>query len=142
MKKNFKSKIIILVIIIFIIIGFFSFHWLKPQNQKQIAYSPTTYYSIFLDNGQVYFGNIKEIEAQTLTINNVYYLQANQNLQDTQSKDKKQEVNTNLDLALVKLGKEIHGPKDEMSINREHVLFWEELRTDSKVVQAIKTYKQ
>lgn len=140
MNKFFRRKKIIFLVILLLIIGFLSFHWMKSQKQQQ--YSSSTYYGIFLDNGQVYFGNIKNIEENTLSITNVYYLRANQNLQNNQDKDKKQEVNTNLDVSLIKLGKEIHGPKDEMMINREHILLWEELRSDSKVVQAIKKYKQ
>ena len=39
---------------------------------------------------------------------------------------------------LVKLGAgEPHSPKDEMIINQDHILFWENLKVDSPVVKTI-----
>jgi hypothetical protein len=42
---------------------------------------------------------------------------------------------------IVKLGGELHGPTDEMRINRDTVLFIEDLKSDSKVVSAINQLK-
>ena len=42
----------------------------------------------------------------------------------------------------VNLYYELHGPEDRMYINREHVLFIEDLQPDSKVVQAIEAYQR
>ena len=41
---------------------------------------------------------------------------------------------------LIKLGNEIHGPLDSMLINRDHVVIIEDLKDDSRVVQAINDY--
>ena len=41
------------------------------------------------------------------------------------------------EFTLIKLGGELHGPKDQMTINRNQILFIEELKADSKVVTAI-----
>jgi len=43
---------------------------------------------------------------------------------------------------LLKLGNEVHGPEDQMEINREHVVFIEKLKTDGKVAKAIAAYKE
>lgn len=45
-------------------------------------------------------------------------------------------------LTLVKLGSELHGPIDSMTINKDHILFIEEMKEDSKVVQAIREYER
>lgn len=52
--------------------------------------------------------------------------------------------NSRLSMAniLVKLGDELHGPKDEMRINRDQVLLWENLKGDSKVTDAIKNHRK
>ena len=42
---------------------------------------------------------------------------------------------------LQKLGSELHGPEDQMVINRDQVQFWENLKDDGQVVKAITTYK-
>ncbi len=110
---------------------------LKLISPKTDVSSP--YYAVFLTNGQVYFGHIQKIDSLAVSLIDVYYLRANTNLQETPTKADNQE--TNVELSLVKLGKELHGPKGSMTINRTSVLFWEELKDTGKVVQAINTYK-
>ena len=44
-------------------------------------------------------------------------------------------------ISLIKLGNELHGPTDEMRITRSHILFIEDLKNDSAVVLAIKTFR-
>jgi hypothetical protein len=43
-------------------------------------------------------------------------------------------------LTLIKMGNEIHGPMDSMLINRSQVVLVEDLKNDSRVVQAINDY--
>lgn len=96
--------------------------------------------AVFLANGQVYFGHIEHgWSGKTVVLKDIYYLQVDQqeNLQPdkTNSSDESK-------LSLVKLGNELHGPVDKMEINRDQVLFVEELKSDSKVVSAINDYQK
>jgi len=88
--------------------------------------------AVFLTNGQAYFGHITRATPNWLTLRDVYYLQTNANVQPGTPGQP-----SFPDITLMKLGKELHGPEDEMRINRQHVLFIEELRNDSSVVQTI-----
>lgn len=90
------------------------------------------YYAVFLTNNQVYFGHLENQESQYVELSNIYYLQvAGQNLQQkTDETDKTK-------LELVKLGNELHGPEDRMSVNRDQILFIEKLKADSQVVKTI-----
>ena len=45
------------------------------------------------------------------------------------------------DVQLVKLGSEIHGPDDAMIINKDQLLFFENLKKDGKVTDSINKYK-
>lgn len=91
------------------------------------------YQAVFLSNGQVYFGHLeRNIGRDYLKLTNVYYLQLDQELQAGG-----EATETNPQFNLVKLGNEIHGPKDMMLINKDHVLFIEDLQEDSEVVQVI-----
>ena len=99
-----------------------------------------SYYAVFLTNGQVYFGHIKSIDPTTIALVDIFYLQANTNIQSSNTTPPKDNTN-NVQVSLIKLGNEIHGPTDMMMINRASVLFWEELKNDGKVVQSIKQYK-
>ncbi|OGJ01293.1 hypothetical protein A3G98_01560 [Candidatus Nomurabacteria bacterium RIFCSPLOWO2_12_FULL_37_8] len=93
------------------------------------------YSAVFLSNGQVYFGKIEENNSKEIILNNVFYLQNSDN-----SGTAGQSIQGSK-FTLIKLGNELHGPTDELFINKQNVLFYEYLRTDSQVVQSIKNYK-
>ena len=92
--------------------------------------------AVFLNGGQVYFGNIGSLNSKYLTLDNIYYLRVNQQVQPDQA-NKPAGAN---DISLVKLGCELHGPEDSMVINREQVIFWENLKTDGQVAKAVEEY--
>lgn len=91
--------------------------------------------AVFLTNGQVYFGQIKTINTQYLDLQDIYYL----NSQSSSGSNNSNSTPTSF--SLVKLGCELHGPQDEMVINRQQVSFWENLKTDGKVAKAIDQWK-
>lgn len=123
-----------LVLVIVVIVGLAIF--VKPAQTGQAAVKTNQYQAVFLTNGQVYFGKIKSITDDNLTLNDIYYLQVQQSVQpDAQ---KKADATDQQQLSLAKLGSELHGPEDTMYLSRDQILFWENLKEDSKVVQAIK----
>lgn len=90
--------------------------------------------AVFLTNGQVYFGKFSAGMGQYSTLKNIYYLQVQKAVQPADQAATDQKV------TLVKLGNELHGPQDEMKVNRDQILFYENLKKDGKVVQAIDKY--
>lgn len=95
------------------------------------------YQAVFLANGQVYFGKISGINNSYIKLTDIYYLQVQQAVQPAASDAADQPQ-----VSLAKLGNELHGPEDEMQINRDQVLFWENLKDDGKVAKAIKDNQQ
>jgi hypothetical protein len=93
--------------------------------------------ALFLTNGQVYFGKLSQLNGQDVKLTNIYYLQVQQTVQP---KDQSASSN-NQQVSLAKLGGELHGPEDVMYVNRDQVLFWENLKDNGKVVTAIKNYQ-
>lgn len=93
--------------------------------------------AVFLNGGQVYFGDINNLNSEYLSMSNIYYLRVNQQVQPNQSTTS---TGSN-DVSLVKLGCELHGPTDNMVINREQVIFWENLKDDGQVAKAVAEYK-
>lgn len=85
--------------------------------------------AVFLGNGQVYFGYLREVNREYVKLTDTYYLQVAQQLQPSQPQQQ---------LSLVKLSNEIHSPEDGMYIPKSQILFWENLKSDSQVVQTIK----
>lgn len=97
--------------------------------------------AVFLNGGQVYFGNIKDLNDKYVRMSNIYYLRVNQTVQPNQTSASGQAAAQN-DISLVKLGCELHGPTDEMQINRGQVIFWENLKTDGQVAKAVADYQK
>lgn len=91
--------------------------------------------AVFLTNGQVYFGKLSGATSQYATLKDIYYLQVQKSIQPKPEGEADQPKVT-----LVKLGSELHAPMDEMKINRDQILFYENLKKDGKVVQAIDKY--
>jgi hypothetical protein len=95
------------------------------------------YQAVFLTNNQVYFGKLYNTRSAFPVLKDIYYLQVTQSLQP---KDPTAPVQPQINL--VKLGNELHGPKDEMKINRDQILFFEDLKETSAVVAAIREYQK
>ncbi|MBP6942507.1 MAG: hypothetical protein KBB55_00495 [Candidatus Buchananbacteria bacterium] len=97
--------------------------------------------AVFLSNGQVYFGKVASQKGDRLILRDIYYLQVvTKPLQRTAEGQAASGDQQQQELTLIKLGNELHGPTDKMTINRDHVLLTEALRNDSRVVQAINQY--
>lgn len=101
--------------------------------------SQSTWQAVFLSNGTVYFGQVGSYGGQWLELHDIYYLQRAQTPQPSGATEEQASQGK---LVLIKLGSELHGPTDTMRINREHVVFIEDLKPDSQVVQAIDRYLQ
>ena len=89
------------------------------------------YQALFLTNGQVYFGKLSNIDGSWVKLSDIYYLQVQQTVQP---KDSKAADAANPQVSLAKLGNELHGPEDQMYVDRSQVLFWENLKDSGKVV--------
>lgn len=119
----------ITVVMVGVLLALFFF-----EGNREDKYVDTSkHQAIFLNNGQVYFGNITELNQDFLTLGNIYYLRVNQQVQPGQQASQN-------DVSLVKLGCELHGPQDSMVVNKEQITFWENLKSDGQVAEAIAQY--
>jgi hypothetical protein len=92
--------------------------------------------AVFLQTGQVYFGNVTTLNSKYFVLSNIYYLQTSNTGTAAAS------TTSNTNVSLVKLGCELHAPDDRMVINREQVTFWENLHADGQVAKAVATFKK
>jgi hypothetical protein len=128
-------------LVILIIAAVIGFLWWTGNlgNFAAAGGSSDRYQAVFLSNDQVYFGKLAQQNSQYPVLTDVFYLQVTQTLQPIEEgtqQTPRQNIN------LVKLGGELHGPEDEMHINRSQIIFFEDLKEDSQVVQAIKQFKE
>lgn len=113
----------------------------KSDDDGSAAIKKDAYQAVFLTNGQVYFGKLKSTTGKYATMENIYYLQVEQAVQPSTEKPA-DNADQNNNVQLIKLGNELHGPEDSMQISSDQILFWENLKSDSKISKAISDYKQ
>jgi len=148
--RNSKSNgsrgpwiVLLTIVVVVVVLGMLFKDKLFDKSASGDIATTGNYQAVFLTNGQVYFGTLADVDKAYLKLNDIYYLQVTPVLQtgtpgDLEGQPTQQQQQQ---LSLVKLGNELHGPVDEMFINREHVLFIEDLKEDGRVVQAIKDYE-
>ncbi|PIT89558.1 hypothetical protein COU23_03265 [Candidatus Kuenenbacteria bacterium CG10_big_fil_rev_8_21_14_0_10_36_11] len=103
--------------------------------------------AVFLTNGQVYFGKLDGTTDAYPTLEDIYYLQVQQApIQPAQAAGGEEAVQSaetaKQQLILVKFGTELHRPMDKMYINKDHIMFFEDLSSASNVVTSIEDYKK
>ena len=106
----------------------------SPASQSRYVDS-SKLQAVFLNTGQVYFGNVRSFNQSYLVLTNVYYLQSSNSTGSSSS-------SSNQNVSLVKLGCELHKPLDQMVVNTTQVTFWENLQTDGQVAKAVSDYNK
>lgn len=142
-RKPRRLRAVMVGIVVFVLaVLLVALVWLSAGNQKvtsaDTGVKSSEYQALFLTNGQVYFGKLANLDSKYVTITDVYYLQVqqSQSLQQGDAAD-----SSGAQVSLAKLGSELHGPEDKMFVSSQQVLFWENLKDSSKVVQAIQKYQ-
>ncbi len=86
--------------------------------------SPDSYSAVYLTGGKVYFGKLENPAAAEPLLKDVFYLTLGQ------ARD---------EFRLNKLTG-ADNPKNELTLSRDHILYWEPLEPDSKVMQGIEEF--
>ncbi len=154
-----KAVIVILILAIVVLAVLYAVSqytkWDVLGLKKTAATNPATpgffgptgdWQAVFLTNGQVYFGRLKNVSSDYPELSDIYYLQVqNVPIQPAQPASGEQGVQpaqqTQQQLVLIKFGTELHRPADKMFINKDHVMFYEDLTVDSPVIKSIEDYK-
>ena len=87
--------------------------------------------AVLLIDGQAYFGHLEDFGvSDTVTLRDIYYFQ------DARA------ATTNLPVALVQRGTELHAPADGMRIRRDKILAIEHVAPTSAVAKAIAAQRE
>lgn len=137
LTKRLRIGLIVAGVVVLGLIG-----WLVWSNIRSHDTDIDTnkYQAVFLANGQVYFGKLQPIGKGSMKLTKIFYLQS----QDSNGGGENPQQTTTADknVQLIKLGSEVHGPEDEMVINKDQILFYENLKSDSKVAQTIDSFNK
>lgn len=142
-RKFNVSKIgfvFIVVVASVMLVGLLTLLFTAKGNSTSDQIQSDKYQAVFLNSqdGQVYFGRLSVLNKQYYKLTDIYYVRVDNSIQP----DNKSTSTTQQNISLAKLGSEIHGPQDVMYVNKDHVLFWENLKDDGQVVKAILEYKK
>jgi hypothetical protein len=144
-KSKMPWIILGIVILAVAVLGVLFREKLFPGNGgsvQGVSTKASDYQAVFLTNGQVYFGKVSDASGDYVTLKDIYYLQVTQPPLQGSAEQGQQAAGQQPQISLVKLGNELHGPVDEMHINRSQVLFYEDLKEEGQVVKAIRDYKK
>lgn len=128
-------KKVLWIIFILVIIGVVYFVFFSNKGGNETNTDNNGWYAVKLVNNEIYYGQIEDIKADPVIIDNVYY-------NYDQAKGGAAANTETSNLRLVKRGKETHGPDGTMSIVRMQILYMEPLKADSKVLEAILDYEK
>lgn len=134
--KKSKKRLITTILIVVAVAVLVAAGWFGWSRMRGNGIDGGKYQAVFLANGQVYFGKLQIFGGDFLKLTDVFYVQSGSAAAVTNTN--KDEDNSSM--SLVKLGGEVHGPEDEMIINRDQVLFYENLKSDGKVADLITKY--
>jgi hypothetical protein len=110
------NKILLGVVAILLMVLGVVIYWQKVGFEK-------SYWAVYLDTGDVYFGKLNRFPK--LSLSDVWFLQRNP--QDSQNP-----------LSLAKFSQAFWDPEDRVYFNEKNVVWKTKLREDSQVVQFIK----
>ncbi len=128
-----RKKLWLAVAIALLIVGLMICMYLwKGAGMKEPA--SDRYQAVFMNNGQVFFGKLKNVNGTYLKLERAFYTKK-QDVPATATDEQKKAIENNI--SLVKVGDEVYGPENIMMIRSDQVLFWQDLKGDSKVAKAI-----
>ena len=129
-RSRFFSRRIIVIVLIVLALASCGIWVIKSLSYSQ-GIDNGKYQVVYLSDNQAYFGKLKNIDGDYLYMSTPYIVQNKAALNTTTPAD--QSV-----IHLVKVTDQIYGPEDVIAIRTSQVSFWQNLRDDSKITQAIK----
>ena len=125
----------VIILVIALVVYVFVY---KDNTSTMSQVKKQQYQAVFLNraDGQVYFGKLTQLNRSYYKLTDIYYVRV-----QTVQPDKGSTATTQ-NISLAKLGNEIHGPEDVMYINKNNVMFWENLKESGQVVTAIRAYQK
>lgn len=110
---------------------------------------PQGYVAVYLKNGKVYFGKLRNSASPEPALTDVFFLNITSIKEEEPEKEPDsnnapatvERANIQTDYELVKMTDQLQGSEDRLVLSRDSILFFEPLRDDSRVVEAIAKYE-
>jgi hypothetical protein len=130
--KKVNESLVRRLAIIFALIAVLAtvyFLFFRKSGGEENMLKTSNWYAVKLVDGKIFYGQIRDLAADPVVMENVYY--------DYDQQKNGKTIEETGSLRLVKRGEETHGPEGIMNIVRAQILYMEPLKRDSKVLEAI-----
>jgi hypothetical protein len=135
-KKSKLPWIIGLIALILVAAAVAAWVLLGHGKSSAAGIDSTKYQTVYLMNGQIYFGKLTAIGDTQYKLTNVYYLQTSTT--DAANEQASNQSNAANNSQLIKLSNAVYGPEDAMVISKEQVLYFQNLNPEGRAAQLIK----
>lgn len=139
-KKIYSTFVFILAVVVIFVTAAFTRAFLDNAWKE---HTQPTWYAVHLNNNEVYFGHIASLKQDTITLRDVYFLEAYQEpVERSTSNSFALEQAPRQGFRMVERGSEGALLSDHtLYINREMVLYFEKLDPAAQVVKLIEATK-
>lgn len=127
-SQRFRWYWMVIVVLALVVIGEAVYVYVRNTTTGIEA---SHYQAVFLNNNQVYFGKLHDYSTSHPYLTDVWFIQSPTGTSDTMKTVSQQQ------LQLTQLKKAVHGPEDEMLLNKSQILFVENLTSNSQVTKLI-----
>lgn len=133
-NKLVSRKSSLILIAAAVVAGVMGVVWLLQQvYQANLQRIDTSKYQVvYLVNGQAYFGKLQNTTGNFIVLKSPYIAQSIESAKEETPEDASTQT------TILKVTDQIYGPEDSIAIKSTQIAFWQNLRDDSKVAQAIK----
>lgn len=135
LTKNFDARQVLIGLVIVAVVLVGAMYIIDRAGEQPDG---GQYQAVFLTNGQVYFGKLSGLGGDYVTLKDVYVVQSQDNVTQTNPSP---EPESRLTLSRLDQNKLIH-PEQEMTIAKTSLLFWENMQDDAEVVKKIDELKK
>lgn len=140
-QKSSKKRVIIPVVALIVVLLLAATGWALISKMKQSTIGATAidtskFQVVMLSNGQSYFGKLERLNNEYLKLDNVYFLQNQQETNDEGTTAPKASTE-NSNYKLIRLSDDIHTPEDTIVVSNAQVIYYENLKSDGKISQLI-----
>lgn len=130
-KSNNRIWMFFTLLILVVLLGIaWAFTWNADNLKKEYKFK-----AVYLENDQVYYAKVVREDSQNIYLDDVYYIQVEQ--QTIPAQEEGADPTVVSVPVLVKRGQEIHQPTGWMQLNRDKVIAIEEIGSDSEVLKEI-----
>lgn len=134
-RKAPVRRTMLIVVVVLVLLALATVSLLKPKTER---IDTGKYQVVYMASGQAYFGKLRNTEGAYLVLDTPYTAQ-DVKPPTAEGEDAEVETPAQSSTTLLKVSSQQYGPTETISLKSDQVLFWQNLRDDSKVSQAIKS---